>query len=73
MLNEPEAVRSATRRRVERAIAKLGYRRSNAARSLRTRSTRTIGVVAPGTGRSGPRAPLRRWSRRPGPTTMPPS
>ncbi|WP_168198568.1 LacI family DNA-binding transcriptional regulator [Nesterenkonia sp. NBAIMH1] len=54
VLNEPEAVRSATRRRVERAIAKLGYRRSNAARSLRTRSTRTIGVVAPGDRTFGP-------------------
>lgn len=44
VLNSPEIVKPATRERVERAIAQLGYRRSAAARQLRTRRSSTIGI-----------------------------
>lgn len=43
-LNSPEIVRPATRERVERAIAELGYRPHAAARRLRTRRSSTLGV-----------------------------
>jgi DNA-binding LacI/PurR family transcriptional regulator len=46
VLNVPGAVRPATRARVEQAIATLGYRRNTAARSLVTRRSETIGVLA---------------------------
>jgi LacI family transcriptional regulator len=36
-----------TRRRVNSAVEKLGYRTNHAARSLKTRSTRTVAIVAP--------------------------
>jgi LacI family transcriptional regulator len=36
-----------TRLRVNSAVTKLGYRANHAARSLKTRSTRTIAIVAP--------------------------
>lgn len=44
VLNAPDIVRGATRERVERAIAELGYRPHAAARRLRTRRSSTIGV-----------------------------
>ncbi len=44
VLNSPGIVRPATRERVEQAIADLGYRRSAAARQLRTRRSSTIGI-----------------------------
>ncbi|GHH66416.1 LacI family DNA-binding transcriptional regulator [Promicromonospora soli] len=44
VLNSPAIVRGATRERVERAIAELGYRPHAAARRLRTRRSSTIGV-----------------------------
>lgn len=44
VLNTPSVVRPATRDRVERAIVELGYRRSAAARQLRTRRSSTIGI-----------------------------
>ncbi|WP_235037981.1 LacI family DNA-binding transcriptional regulator [Microbacterium sp. 18062] len=43
-LNTPDIVRPATRERVERAIAELGYRPHAAARQLRTRRSSTIGI-----------------------------
>lgn len=43
-LNSPEIVRPATRERVQRAIAELGYRPHAAARRLRTRRSSTLGV-----------------------------
>lgn len=54
VLNTPDAVRPATRERVEEAIQQLGYRRNTSARALVTRRTRLIGVVNPGEGRFGP-------------------
>jgi DNA-binding LacI/PurR family transcriptional regulator len=44
VLNSPGIVKQATRERVERAIAELGYRPHTAARALRTRRSSTIGV-----------------------------
>lgn len=44
VLNSPGIVRPATRERVERAIAELGYRPHAAARRLRTRRSSTLGV-----------------------------
>ncbi|WP_375383688.1 LacI family DNA-binding transcriptional regulator [uncultured Microbacterium sp.] len=44
VVNSPAIVREATRERVERAIAELGYRPHAAARQLRTRRSSTIGV-----------------------------
>jgi DNA-binding LacI/PurR family transcriptional regulator len=54
VLNDPEAVRPATRARVEAAIRQLGYIRNTAARALVTRRTRLIGVVNPGQALFGP-------------------
>lgn len=54
VLNTPDAVRPATRERVEAAIAQLGYRRNTSARALVTRRTRLIGVLNPGQARFGP-------------------
>ena len=44
VLNSPHIVRTATRERVERAIADLGYRPDAAARRLRTGRSSTIGI-----------------------------
>lgn len=44
VINTPAIVRAATRERVERAIAELGYRPHMAARRLRTQRSSTIGV-----------------------------
>lgn len=44
VLNAPEIVREVTRRRVEEAIAELGYRPHASARRLRTQQSSTIGV-----------------------------
>ena len=46
VINEHPNIRPETRDRVLRAIADLGYRVNNAARSLGTRTTRTLGVIA---------------------------
>ena len=46
VLNEHPNVRDATRRKVQVAIAELGYRPNRAARALATGRYRTIGVVA---------------------------
>ena len=46
VLNEHPNIRPETRDRVLRAIADLGYRVNNAARTLGTRTTRTLGVIA---------------------------
>ncbi|WP_188360207.1 LacI family DNA-binding transcriptional regulator [Rothia aerolata] len=51
-------VRPETREKVERAIAELGYRRNNAARTLVTRKSGLIGVVAVGSYLYGPRITL---------------
>lgn len=54
VINSHPNVSAATRERVEAAIAELGYRRNTAARSLVTRRTQTIGVVASELGQYGP-------------------
>ena len=54
VLNEHPHVRPETRRKVEDAIASLGYRPNAAARTLVTSRTRTVGVVAAGTTLFGP-------------------
>jgi DNA-binding LacI/PurR family transcriptional regulator len=46
VLNEHPNIRPETRDRVLQAIADLGYRVNNAARTLGTRTTRTLGVIA---------------------------
>ncbi|MFI5913208.1 LacI family DNA-binding transcriptional regulator [Dactylosporangium sp. NPDC051541] len=46
-LATPDQVRPATRERVERAVARLGYRPSGIARGLSTGRTGTIGLVVP--------------------------
>ena len=46
VLNDSPNLRPETRARVEAAIAELGYRVNNAARSLGTSTTRTVGVIA---------------------------
>ncbi|MGR0160854.1 LacI family DNA-binding transcriptional regulator [Paenarthrobacter nitroguajacolicus] len=54
VLNNHPNVSVHTKQRVESAIAQLGYRRNTAARSLVTRRSRTIGVLACETGQFGP-------------------
>ena len=54
VINKHPNVSKATRERVEAAIAELGYRRNTAARSLVTRRTQTIGVLASELGQYGP-------------------
>ncbi|WP_120521239.1 LacI family DNA-binding transcriptional regulator [Arthrobacter celericrescens] len=54
VLNAHPHVSAATRARVERAIADLGYRRNTAARSLVTRRSQAIGVLGAGMGFYGP-------------------
>jgi DNA-binding LacI/PurR family transcriptional regulator len=46
VLNEHPNIRPETRDRVLQAISDLGYRVNNAARTLGTRTTRTLGVIA---------------------------
>ena len=58
VLNEPWRVRAATRDRVQSAISQLGYQPNSAARSLVTRKSRTIGVVALNTTLFGPASTL---------------
>jgi LacI family transcriptional regulator len=45
--DKAERVAENTRRRIHSAVETLGYRTNHAARSLKTRSTRTIAIVAP--------------------------
>lgn len=47
VLNTPETVNLDARLRVEAAVRELGYTRDPAARALRSRRTRTIGVIVP--------------------------
>lgn len=47
VFNRPEIVARATRMRVERAIADLGYVRNESARQLRLGQSRTIGLIVP--------------------------
>ena len=56
VLNNTEAARAIpqkTKDRVYRAAAELNYRPNILARSLRTKRTRMVAVIAPGLGRSG--------------------
>lgn len=46
VINQHANIRPETRDRVIEAIARLGYRVNNAARTLGTRTTRTLGVIA---------------------------
>lgn len=48
VLNGHESVRPETRRRVEQAIAKLGYRRNDFARALKSGRTKALGVIIAG-------------------------
>lgn len=45
--NNPQQVSDATRQRVEAAALKIGYLPNASARNLRTKNTRTLGVVIP--------------------------
>lgn len=56
VINEHPHIRPETRARVEQAMADLGYRMNNAARSLGTSTTRTIGVLASDSDLFGPAA-----------------
>ena len=47
VVNDKEAVRDETRRRIQATIERLGYAPHGTARSLITRQTRTIGVLLP--------------------------
>lgn len=46
-LNGDPSVAPATAEKVRREVERLGYRMNRVARSLKTRSTRTVGVIAP--------------------------
>jgi len=46
VINDHPHIRDDTRRKVELAMQELGYRVNNAARTLGTNSTRTLGVIA---------------------------
>ncbi|MFA5851374.1 MAG: LacI family DNA-binding transcriptional regulator [Spirochaetales bacterium] len=48
VLNDDPRVKERTRLEVRTAVDKLGYRPNQVARSLKTRATRTVGVIAPG-------------------------
>ncbi|GAB3799186.1 LacI family DNA-binding transcriptional regulator [Humibacter antri] len=54
VINEHPSVRDETRRRVQDAMLELGYRVNNAARTLGTRRTRTLGVIASNAALFGP-------------------
>lgn len=54
VVNNHPNVSKATRERVEAAISELGYRRNTAARSLVTRRSQTIGVLASELSQYGP-------------------
>lgn len=54
VVNNHPHVSKATPKKVESAIAELGYRRNNAARSLVTRRSRTVGVLASELSQYGP-------------------
>jgi len=54
VLNGQPNVRPATRERVQHAIAQLRYSPSPAARSLVSRRTRTLGLIAPAVSEHGP-------------------
>lgn len=54
VVNNHPNVSAATREKVEAAIAELGYRRNTAARSLVTRRSQTIGVLASELSQYGP-------------------
>ncbi|MBW4095324.1 MAG: LacI family DNA-binding transcriptional regulator [Acidobacteria bacterium] len=58
VLNNNPNVSPGTRERVEQAIAQLGYRRNSAARSLVTRQSQTIGVLAAEMSEYGPASTL---------------
>ncbi|AEI13087.1 LacI family DNA-binding transcriptional regulator [Cellulomonas gilvus] len=58
VLNGHPSVRPETRERVQEAIARLGYRRNSAARTLVTRRTDTLGVVTPASALYGPTSTL---------------
>lgn len=54
VLNDSPSIKDSTRRRVEQAIAELGYRPNEAARTLVTSRSRTIGILAALTAHYGP-------------------
>jgi DNA-binding LacI/PurR family transcriptional regulator len=54
VINNHPNVSASTRERVEAAVAELGYRRNTAARSLVTRRSHTIGVLASELSQYGP-------------------
>ncbi|PJM75861.1 LacI family transcriptional regulator [Bifidobacterium simiarum] len=60
VLNNPEKVREKTRRAVEDAIAKTGYRRNENARVLKSGVPSTLGILVPSASQYGPTEIL--WS-----------
>ncbi|WP_243065215.1 LacI family DNA-binding transcriptional regulator [Humibacter sp. RRB41] len=54
VINEHPSVRDETRQRVQDAMRSLGYRVNNAARTLGTRRTHTLGVIASNAALFGP-------------------
>ncbi|MEO8527643.1 MAG: LacI family DNA-binding transcriptional regulator [Pseudolysinimonas sp.] len=58
VLNGGTGVRPTTTRRVEDAIRELGYRPNRAARTLATRRSRAIGILAPASAEFGPMSSL---------------
>lgn len=54
VINDGPRVSSTTRENVLEVIARLGYRRNDAARALKTSRSRTIGVIADASPRFGP-------------------
>ena len=54
VLNDGGTVRPQTRARVEAAIKELHYRPSSVARALKTRKTRTLGLISTGNTQYGP-------------------
>jgi LacI family transcriptional regulator len=67
VLNKPDRVDPAARKRVDAAIEELGYLRNGAARALRSRRTRTIGAIIPTLDRHLRPSPER---ARPAPASM---
>src|SRR5699024_12348798 len=65
VINSYPGVRPATRERVQDAVRKLGYRRNTAARSLVTRESRLIGVIAIGAFLLRPTLTISRTERPP--------
>src|SRR5665647_3387499 len=58
VINNAPNVSPDVRKRVDSAVAAVGYRPNSAARALVTKRTRVIGIITPGTALYGPSAQL---------------